>query len=245
MVSLMGDSTTSMLRTWESRIKSGDADIKVDDDLRSLSSNIISRACFGSHYLQGEQIFSKLGTLQKLMSKKIIGIPFLRFIPTNKNVDIWRLEKEIHAMILKVVKQCTEVSEEKDLLQMILDASWILMLLAAYPTWQTRVREDVQEICKGGNPDAEMLRRMKDIQLKHILVPKGKHIQIPISILHQDTDLRGPDAHQFSPGRFDGRFENSVLGACKLPQAFIPFGTGTRICVGQHFAMIELKVIIS
>lgn len=208
-------------------------------------------------------------------------------------------------MILKVVKQRTEVADGKDLLQMILDgakfyggvdspslgitrdkfivdnckniyfaghettaitAAWILMLLAAYPAWQTRVREEVQEICKGGVPDAEMLRSMKvltmviqetlrlyppgvfvsrkalqDIQLKDILVPKGMHVQVPISILHQDTDLWGPDAHQFNPGRF----ENGVLGACKLPQAFIPFGVGTRICVGQHLAMIELKVILS
>ena len=42
-------------------------------------------------------------------------------------------------------------------------ASWILML-AAYSTWQTRVRVEVQEICKGGNPDAEMLRRMKVVR---------------------------------------------------------------------------------
>lgn len=81
MVSLMVDSTTSMLRIWENRIKNegGVADIKVDEDLRSLSGDIISRACFGSSYSQGEQIFSKLRTLQKLMSNRIIGIPFLRY----------------------------------------------------------------------------------------------------------------------------------------------------------------------
>ncbi|EXC36468.1 Cytochrome P450 734A2 [Morus notabilis] len=309
MVSLMVDSTNFMLRTWGSRIKSegGVADIKVDEDLRSLSADIISRACFGSSYSQGEHIFSKLRTLQKMMSKRILGIPFLRFIPTKNNIDIWRLEKEIHTMILKVVKQRTEeAAEEKDLLQMILQgatasggidnpplgitrdkfivdnckniyfaghettaitASWSLMLLAAYPVWQTRVRAEVQEICNGGSiPHADMLRSMKvltmviqetlrlyppgvfvsrkalqDIQLKEILIPKEMHIQIPISILHQDTDLWGPDAHQFNPERF----EHGILGACKLPQAFIPFGVGTRICVGQHLAMIELKVILS
>ena len=82
---------------------------------------------------------------------------------------------------------------------------------------------------------------LKDIQLKNILVPKGINIQIPISILHLDTNLWGSDAHQFNPGRF----ENGILGACKLPQAYIPFGVGTRICVGQHLAMTELKVMLS
>ncbi|PON58855.1 Cytochrome P450 [Parasponia andersonii] len=307
MVKLMVESTTSMIRSWESKIKGegGLADIKVDEDLRSLSADIISRACFGSSYLQGEQIFSKLRTLQKMMSMRIIGIPGLRFIPTINNMKIWRLEKQVHAMILDVVKQRTEATDEQDLLRMILEgakvyggidssslgitrdkfivdnckniyfaghettaitASWTLLLLAAHPAWQTSVRAEVEEICRGGIPDADMLRSMKvltmviqetlrlyppavfvirnalqDIQLKDIVVPKGMNIQIPISILHQDTELWGPDALQFNPGRF----EHGILGACKLPQSYIPFGVGTRICVGQHLAMTELKVMLS
>ena len=67
---LMVDSTTSVLRYWESRIEKeeGFADIRVDEDLRSLSADIISRACFGSSYSQGKDIFVKLRTLQTVMS---------------------------------------------------------------------------------------------------------------------------------------------------------------------------------
>ena len=66
----MVDSTTSLLRSWESRIEKeeGFADIRVDEDLRSLSADIISRACFGSSYSQGKDIFVKLRTLQTVMS---------------------------------------------------------------------------------------------------------------------------------------------------------------------------------
>ena len=32
---------------------------------------------------------------------------------------------------------------------------------------------------------------------------------------------------------------------CKTPQAYMPFGLGSCVCVGQHFTMIELKVILS
>lgn len=100
----------------------------------------------------------------------------------------------------------------------------------------------IQETLRLYPPGVFVSRKaLQDIQLKEILIPKEMHIQIPISILHQDTDLWGPDAHQFNPERF----EHGTLGACKLPQAFIPFGVGTRICVGQHLAMIELKVILS
>ena len=37
--------------------------IEIDKDLKSLSAGIISRACFGSNYTQGEEIFLKLRTL--------------------------------------------------------------------------------------------------------------------------------------------------------------------------------------
>jgi hypothetical protein len=81
MVNLMVDSTTLMLRSWESRIENevGIANIKIDEDLRSLSVDIISRACFGSNYSQGEEIFLKLNTLQRIMSKGNVGVPGFRY----------------------------------------------------------------------------------------------------------------------------------------------------------------------
>ena len=81
MVNLMVGSTTSMLRSWESRIENegGIADIKINEDLRSLSADIISRACFGSNYSQGEEIFLKLNTLQGIMSKGNVGVPGFRY----------------------------------------------------------------------------------------------------------------------------------------------------------------------
>jgi cytochrome P450 len=81
----------------------------------------------------------------------------------------------------------------------------------------------------------------QDINIKGIKVPKGMNIQIPIPILQHDIDLWGPDAHEFNPERF----ANGVLGACKIPQAYIPFGIGSRVCPGQHLSTIELKVILS
>lgn len=60
-------------------------------------------------------------------------------------------------------------------------------------------------------------------------------------MMHQHQDLWGLDANQFKPDRF----ANGTSGACKMPQAYMPFGVGTRTCAGQHFAMAELKVILS
>lgn len=81
MVNLMVDATTSLLNTWESRVEQegGILEIVVDEDLRSLSADIISRACFGSSYSNGEEIFSKLKALQMAMSKANIGITGMRY----------------------------------------------------------------------------------------------------------------------------------------------------------------------
>ncbi|RZC02536.1 Cytochrome P450 714C2 isoform F [Glycine soja] len=320
MVNLIVDSTNVTLRSWEARLESEGAvsEIKIDDDLRSLSADIIARTCFGSNYIEGKEIFSKLRDLQKLLSKIHVGIPGFRYLPNKSNRQMWRLEKEINSKISKLIKQRQEETHEQDLLQMILEgakncegsdgllsdsiscdvfmidnckniffaghettaitASWCLMLLAAHQDWQDRARAEVLEVCGKGAPDASSKRHfiilfhstpqiqrlhltmviqetlrlyspaafvvrtaLQDVNLKGILIPKGMNIQIPISVLQQDPQLWGPDAHKFNPERFS----NGVFGACKVSQAYMPFGIGARVCVGQHLAMTELKVILS
>lgn len=77
---LMVESTSKMMESWDERTRNseGKSEVKVDDDLKSLTADIISRACFGSSYAEGEQIFLKLQTLQMVMSKVPIGVPGLR-----------------------------------------------------------------------------------------------------------------------------------------------------------------------
>ncbi|KAL2892606.1 hypothetical protein RDABS01_008515 [Bienertia sinuspersici] len=307
MVSLMVEAATSMLSSWEDSLtkSGGTAAITIDEDLRNMSADIISKTAFGSSYIQGKEIFSKIRELQKLMSKALlVGIPFARYMPTKNNWEIKRLEKKIHLMILGVVKDRMGAEGEKDFLQKILEsarkcneqdenlkidherlivdnckniyfaghetaattAAWSLMLLAAFPDWQTRARAEVLKACADGNVTAESLRHMKvltmiiqetlrlyppgvfaartpleDAKLKDIQVPKGIDIQIPIALVHHDPNLWGADASEFNPERF----ANGIAGACKTPQAYIPFGLGSRVCLGQNFAMAELKVILS
>lgn len=82
---------------------------------------------------------------------------------------------------------------------------------------------------------------LDDIKFKDIVIPKGMGIQVPIPILQQNPEAWGSDAHEFNPERF----ANGVMAACKFPQAYMPYGAGPRACAGQHFAIAELKVILS
>ena len=47
----------------------------------------------------------------------------IRFLLSKMNRKIWKLEKEIDSMIVKVVKQWIETRYEKDLLQMLLEGA--------------------------------------------------------------------------------------------------------------------------
>ena len=45
-------------------------------------------------------------------------------------------------------------------------ATWTLMLLALYPEWQEKVREEILEICRGELPNADMLLKMKTVSAR-------------------------------------------------------------------------------
>ena len=69
----MLESAEPMLRKWEESIvaQGGSvAEIEVDEDLRGVSADVISRVCFGSSYAKGREVFSKLRSLQKTISKQ-------------------------------------------------------------------------------------------------------------------------------------------------------------------------------
>ncbi|KAK8614725.1 hypothetical protein V6N13_068520 [Hibiscus sabdariffa] len=73
MVGLMVESTLPLLKKWEAIIDANGGlvtEFNVDGDLRSISADVIVRACFGSSYVKGKQIFSKLRTIQTSITKQ-------------------------------------------------------------------------------------------------------------------------------------------------------------------------------
>ncbi|XP_052207737.1 cytochrome P450 714C2-like [Diospyros lotus] len=129
MVHLIWESTNVVLDSWKSRIEAEGgvvADIYIDQDLLEISGDVVAKACFGSNFAKGKEIFSKLCTLKEAISQRIfsIGLPGVRYLPTENNREISRLQKEVHALILKVVKERNESGQvHRDFLQTVIQGS--------------------------------------------------------------------------------------------------------------------------
>ncbi|NP_001310069.1 cytochrome P450 4C1-like [Tetranychus urticae] len=71
------------------------------------------------------------------------------------------------------------------------------------------------------------------------VVPAGTVIYCFIYQLHRDPEIF-PDPEVFNPDRFLP--ENS---GGRHPFAFVPFSAGPRNCIGQKFALAELKIVLA
>ncbi len=78
----------------------------------------------------------------------------------------------------------------------------------------------------------------EDVRIKDYVFPKG--VPIFISPLALNTDPRWhPNPEKFEPERWTRDYEKG------LPKgAFVPFAAGPRVCIGQGFAQMEMKVMI-
>ncbi|XP_040096941.1 prostaglandin E2 omega-hydroxylase CYP4F21-like isoform X2 [Oryx dammah] len=146
--------------------------------------------------------------------------------------------------------------------------SWVLYNLAKHPEYQERCRQEVQELLKDREPkeiewdDLAQLpfltmcikeslrlhppvtvisrRCTQDIMLPDgRVIPKGVICLISIFGTHHNPSV-WPDPEVYDPLRFE---PENIKG--RSPLAFIPFSAGPRNCIGQTFAMTEMKVVLA
>ncbi|MFJ7248489.1 cytochrome P450 [Kitasatospora sp. NPDC098652] len=139
--------------------------------------------------------------------------------------------------------------------------TWTLYLLDRHPEELAKVREEVDRVLGGRPPTAADLAALpacrRAIQEAMRLYPPvwlisrravgpdvigGYHVEpgtlVCVSqwVLHRHPEYwERPDA--YLPDRFDGADLPSHL--------YLPFGGGDRICVGQHFAMLEAVLVLA
>jgi cytochrome P450 len=142
--------------------------------------------------------------------------------------------------------------------------SWALYLLSKHPEVRRRLVDEAERVLGPGTPSCADLDRMtfaemflkevlrlyppawmlireprRDVELGGCRVPAGASLLVSPYVTHHRPDVwenpEGFDPERFAPERWDRsqRF------------AWYPFGAGPRVCLGQAFAMAEMKLVLA
>uniref|UniRef100_A0A8C9T542 aromatase n=1 Tax=Scleropages formosus TaxID=113540 RepID=A0A8C9T542_SCLFO len=109
--------------------------------------------------------------------------------------------------------------------------SWILYNLALHPDHQDRCRAEVDALLQGRDTHCTLSTTTR--------ILTGNICLVSIYGTHHNPDI-WPNPEVYDPMRFDP--ENSKG---RSSHAFVPFSAGPRNCIGQNFAMAEMKVVVA
>lgn len=142
--------------------------------------------------------------------------------------------------------------------------SWTFYLLARHPDAEARLHAEVDEVLGGRVPGFDdlpalaytrmiteetlriyspayqtMRRAREEDEIGGYRMPAGTNILINSYFLHRSPEF-WDDPERFDPERF-----TPERAAERPKHAYIPFGSGPRICLGKHFAMTELTLVLA
>ncbi|HSL42735.1 MAG TPA: cytochrome P450 [Anaerolineales bacterium] len=141
---------------------------------------------------------------------------------------------------------------------------WALHYLDRNPDVLKRLQAEVDSVLQGRAPTLADLRNLpytlmviketmrieptapiipralvEDVELDGYLLEKDSMVFIPPYVVHHDTRWWSrPDA--FDPNRF------SEMNEPEIPKyAYLPFGGGPRVCIGNHFSLMEAQILLA
>ncbi len=142
--------------------------------------------------------------------------------------------------------------------------TFTLYLLSKHPEVEARLVEEVQSVLGDRPPDLQALSKLEytervikesmrlyppvwvlerealeDDDICGYTVPKGTIVMVAPYAMHRRAEL-WKDTTRFDPDRFLSEQEGA-----RPRGAFLPFGAGPRVCIGNAFAMMEAKLIIA
>jgi cytochrome P450 len=139
--------------------------------------------------------------------------------------------------------------------------AWTFHHLLANPEVLEACRAELRAVVGGGPVRGEHVGKLvlldavvkETLRLNPVITEVGRRLTHPMRIggwdlpadvavgpciylVHRRPDV-WPDPERFDPGRF--------LGARPSPYEFLPFGGGSRRCLGMAFALYEMKVVLA
>ena len=141
---------------------------------------------------------------------------------------------------------------------------WTLYCLAGHPEHQDKVREEVRSVLMGREwLEYEDLKDLKyttwcikeamrlyppafafyrkttdDVDVNGYTIPQGVTVAIDVMAIHRNPHI-WERSSEYDPLRFQpANMEKHG------PYDYIPFSAGSRNCIGQNFAMNEMKVVV-
>lgn len=142
--------------------------------------------------------------------------------------------------------------------------SWTFYLLSNHPEVRAKLLDELARVLGGRPPTVDDLARLPylDLVVKESMrlyppawmqprytvddfeyggyrIKRGTIILLSQWVTHRLPDL-WPEPEAFKPERFDPE-----TGQKYHPQAYFPFGAGSRICIGMPFANLEARILLA
>jgi cytochrome P450 len=138
-----------------------------------------------------------------------------------------------------------------------------LYLLSKHPSVERKLHAEIQSVLGDRLPTADDVRKLvytdqvlkesmrlyppawttgretlEDIELSGYKIPKGAQLLLSQWVVHRDPRWF-PNPEGFDPDRWEPSKTASLS-----KYAYFPFGGGPRVCIGNHFAMMEAALIL-
>tara|TARA_B100000508_G_C11465714_1_gene282228 strand:+ start:20788 stop:22086 length:1299 start_codon:yes stop_codon:yes gene_type:complete len=206
--------------------------------------------------IKGDQIV--LNYIEKRRTENNQERDILRLILTTpyKDTGEFMSDETVKVEILQLLVAGNETSTTA--------ATWAFYLLAKHPEYIAKMRNEIEAVFAGDEVNYSKLHDLKytiavlnetmrmrppfwmidrealqDDEYNGIKIPAGTTVVPYIFGVHHN-DRVWEDPEKFNPNRFTDGNDKKVH-----PFAFIPFGGGPRVCIGQNMAIMQILLVMS
>ncbi|KAI3801876.1 hypothetical protein L1987_29993 [Smallanthus sonchifolius] len=150
LVPMATSSVLRMLEKWLDMSNSDEVEIEVSQWYQSLTEETVTRTAFGTSYEDGKHIFQLQAQQMVLASKAFqkVTIPGYRFLPTKRNLESWRLEKEIKKCLMGVIERRRVNWDKEGMENGPKDLLGLMIQASTKETAAAITADDIAEECK-------------------------------------------------------------------------------------------------